>query len=109
MYEIAGRKFIKAVLELGGSNPGIVFEDADVNGIIDKIYTKRFMNCGQVCDALKRLIVHKSLFNQVVSKLKVIAESVIVGDPENKKTQMGPLVAKRQLELLESQVSWTNP
>lgn len=104
LYKIAGRKFIKAVLEMGGSNPGIVFEDADLNGIIDKIYTKRFMNCGQVCDALKRLTVHKSIFNQAVIKLKAIAESIIVGDPENKKTQMGPLVAKRQLDLLESQV-----
>lgn len=105
LYEIAGKKFIKSVLEMGGSNPGIVFEDADLNGIIDKIYTKRFMNCGQVCDALKRLLVHKSLFSQVVDKLKKIAESKIIGDPLNKNTNMGPLVAKRQLDLLESQVT----
>ena len=105
LYEIAGKKFVKAVLEMGGSNPAIIFEDVDINEIIDKIYIKRFMNCGQVCDALKRLIVHKSLFNQVVNKLKKMAESKIIGDPENTKTQMGPLVAKRQLELLESQIA----
>src|SRR3989338_11594893 len=105
LYEIAGKKFVKAVLEMGGSNPAIIFEDVDINEIIDKIYIKRFMNCCQVCDALKRLIVHKSLFNQVVNKLKKMAESKIIGDPENTKTQMGPLVAKRQLELLESQIA----
>ncbi len=104
LYQIAGKKFIKAVLEMGGSNPAIVFEDVEVNEIIDKIYAKRFMNCGQACDALKRLLVHKSLFNRVVKKLKEIAEAKVVGDPEDEKTEMGPLVAKRQLDLLESQV-----
>ncbi|MBI2641745.1 aldehyde dehydrogenase family protein [Candidatus Roizmanbacteria bacterium] len=104
LYEIAGKKFIKAVLEMGGSNPAIVFEDVNIEKVVNKIYTKRFQNCGQACDALKRLLVHKSLFHEVSQKLKKIAESVIVGDPEDEKTQMGPLVAKRQLDLLESQV-----
>lgn len=104
LYKKAGEKYIKAILEMGGSNPAIVFEDADINQIIDKLYAKRFGNCGQTCDALKRLLVHKSLFNKVVEKLKEMAEAKIVGEPEDKKTQMGPLVAKRQLDLLESQV-----
>ena len=104
LYEIAGKKFIKAILEMGGSNPGIVFPDANLKTIIPDIFEKRFMNCGQTCDALKRLIVHKSVFTKIVNQLKKLAESYIVGDPENPKTQMGPLVAKRQLELLESQV-----
>ncbi|OGK41554.1 hypothetical protein A3A46_01185 [Candidatus Roizmanbacteria bacterium RIFCSPLOWO2_01_FULL_37_13] len=103
LYEIAGKKFIKAVLEMGGSNPAIVFEDVNINEIVDKLYIKRFGNCGQTCDALKRLLVHKTLFDQVIRKLKEMAESKVVADPEDKKTQMGPLVAKRQLELLESQ------
>lgn len=104
LFEVAGKKYIKAILEMGGSNPAIVFEDSDINEIVDKLYIKRFMNCGQTCDALKRLLVHKSLFNKVVNKLKDMAESQVIGDPEDEKTQMGPLVAKRQLDLLESQV-----
>ena len=104
LYCKAGEKYIKAILEMGGSNPAIVFEDADVHEIVDKLYAKRFGNCGQTCDALKRLLVHKSLFKQIVGKLKKMAESRIVGDPEDPKTQMGPLVSKRQLDLLESQV-----
>ncbi|OGK08552.1 hypothetical protein A2767_05650 [Candidatus Roizmanbacteria bacterium RIFCSPHIGHO2_01_FULL_35_10] len=104
LYKKAGEKYIKAILEMGGSNPAVVFEDANINEIIDRLYAKRFGNCGQTCDALKRLLVHKSLFDKTVNKLKELAETRIVGDPENEKTQKGSLVAKRQLELLESQV-----
>ena len=105
LYEIAGKKFIKTALELGGSNPTVIFGDVDVDKIIDRLYIGRWMNCGQVCDALKRLIVHQSIFEEVVEKLKGRLEKVIVGDPEDKKTEIGSLVAKRQLELLELQVA----
>ena len=105
LYEIAGRKFIKAILEMGGSNPAIVFSDVNLDEIIEKIYIKRFLNCGQVCDALKRLIVHESIFDQVVERLKVLIETKKVSDPQNKQTDIGSLAAKRQLELLESQVA----
>lgn len=104
LYEMAGKKYIKTVLEMGGSNPAIVFEDAKGEQIIDKLYDARFFNCGQVCDALKRLIVHQSVFQTVVQKLKEKVESKIVGDPEEPKTDIGSLVARRQLELLKSQV-----
>lgn len=104
LYKTAGKKFIKAILELGGSNPAVVFEDVDTETIMDKLYYKRFLNCGQVCDAVKRLIVHESIFNKTVNELKQLVESKKIGNPEDKKTDIGSLVAKRQLELLESQV-----
>ena len=104
LYKVAGEKFIKSILELGGSNPCIVFEDANVEKIISKIYAKRFKISGQTCDALKRLIVHNSIFNEVVKKLKIEIESKIIDNPENPETNMGSLVSKKQLTLLESQV-----
>lgn len=104
LYEIAGKKFVKSVLEMGGSNPGIVFDDVDIGEVVEKLYSQRFSNCGQVCDALKRLIVHQSIFDKLVESLKKVVESKLVGDPEDERTDIGPLVAKRQLELLESQV-----
>ena len=104
LYKIAGKKFIKAILEMGGSNPAIIFDDVDIDLIIEKIYTKRFLNCGQVCDAMKRLIVHQSIFNEVIEKFKKVVESKVMGDPENKNTDIGSLAAKRQVDLLESQV-----
>ncbi|MEK7544181.1 MAG: aldehyde dehydrogenase family protein [Patescibacteria group bacterium] len=105
LYEIAGKKFIKGIMELGGSNPAIVFDDVDIDTIIGTLYTGRFMNCGQVCDATKRLIVHESLFQRIVEKLKTRIASVKIGDPEDEVTELGSLVAKRQLELLEGQVA----
>ncbi len=104
IYKVAAQKFIKAILEMGGSNPGIIFADAEVDQFIDKIYSKRYLTCGQTCDSLKRLIVHESLFDEVVRKLKTKVESKKFGDPEDKETDIGSLVAERQAELLEAQV-----
>jgi len=100
LYKIAADKFIKVVLELGGSNPCIVFDNPD----IPLIYFERFSNCGQVCDAIKRLIVHESIFDEVVSGLAEIANKKVVGDSLDENTEMSSLVAKRQLDLLQEQV-----
>jgi succinate-semialdehyde dehydrogenase/glutarate-semialdehyde dehydrogenase len=104
LYKIAAEKFIKVILEMGGSNPAILFEDVHVPDIISDIYSKRFYNCGQVCDATKRLIVQESIFDEVVERLKTMTEEKVVGDPEDKQTGIGSLVAKRQLDLLQDQV-----
>lgn len=104
LYQVGAEKFIKVLLELGGSAPGIIFEDADVDSVLETIYNARFTNCGQMCDALKRLIVYESKVDEVVDKLKKLFENKKVGDPEDESTDIGPLVAKRQLALLESQI-----
>lgn len=104
LYQVGGEKFIKVVCELGGSAPGIVFADADLDEALEVIYFNRFTNCGQICDGLKRLIVHESIFDKVVEELRKKLESVKVGNAEDETTDLGPLVAKRQLELLEEQV-----
>lgn len=102
--ELAASCFIPTVMELGGSAPGIVFEDADIDDVIDYIYDMRFSNCGQMCDALKRLIVHESKFSEVVAKLSIVIKDKTLGDASDKQTDVGPLVAQRQLELLEDQM-----
>lgn len=104
LYELAGKKFIKATMELGGSAPGIIFEDADLDIAVESVCFNRLLNQGQCCDGLKRLIVHKSIFDEVIDKLKIVFEKKKIGDAQNKDTQIGPLVAKRQLDLLVAQV-----
>lgn len=104
VYEAATVKMIPALLEMGGSDPGIVFADADVPRIIDKIYEARFRNSGQICNALKRLIVHESRAEEVIGALAEVLNRKRLGDPEDRTTDIGPLCAKRQLELLQSQV-----
>jgi acyl-CoA reductase-like NAD-dependent aldehyde dehydrogenase len=104
LYKIAAEKFIKVILEMGGSSPAVLFEDVDIPDVIPEIYTGRFRNCGQSCNAVKRLIVHESIFDEVVKKLKEETEKKVIGDPSDEKTQLGSLVAKRQLDLLQNQV-----
>ncbi len=104
LYNVASKKLIKAILELGGSAPGIVMGDADVDNVLETIYFNRFINTGQACDALKRLIVHESRFDEVVKKLKTLIEAKKIGDAEDKDTEIGPLVNEKQLTLLETQV-----
>jgi len=105
LFDFAGKKQIKAILEMGGSNPTIIFDDVVVNDLIPKIYQERFYNCGQVCTSTKRLIVHRKIYDEVVEKLKTYINQIRVGDPLDKSTQLGPLAAVRQLNLLESQVN----
>lgn len=104
LYKVAAEKFIKAVMELGGSAPGIVFADANLDEVIETIYLNRFTNCGQMCDALKRLIVQENVFDEVVERLRKKLDTLKVGNPEDEETDIGPLVSKRQLETLEEQV-----
>ncbi len=103
LYQVGAEKFIKVLLELGGSAPGVIFEDADIDNVLESTYAAKFTNCGQVCDGLKRLIVHESRFSEVIEKLKNLIEKKIVGKPDDLKTDIGPLVAKRQLDLLKDQ------
>jgi succinate-semialdehyde dehydrogenase/glutarate-semialdehyde dehydrogenase len=104
LYQVGGEKFIKVVCELGGSAPGIVFADANLDEAIDLIYGNRFGNSGQMCDALKRLIVDKTIFDAVIQRLKKKLQSVKIGPAEEESTELGPLVAERQVQLLEEQV-----
>ena len=105
LYKIAAEKCIKALLEMWWSNPCIVFDDVDVADILPTIYTERFSNCGQVCDATKRLIVHTSIFNELVDQLKNLIATKKVGDPMSQNTDIGSLAAYKQQHLLQWQVA----
>lgn len=102
--EAAAKTSTRVLTEMGGSAPGIVFEDADVPKIIDTLYTMRFDNTGQYCDGLKRLLVHESKLDEVLAALKKVNATKKVGDALDENTDIGPLVAKRQLDLLKEQV-----
>lgn len=104
LYQVAAQKFIKIVLELGGSAPGVVFNDVEIDKVVERIYAERFSNCGQSCDALKRLIVHEDIVEEVTTKLKKIIETKKVANPSDESTDIGPLVAKRQVEVLQEQI-----
>lgn len=103
IYKKCGEKFIKAVCEMGGSSAGIVFADCDLESTLNNVYVGRFLNCGQVCSAIKRLFVEKSIYNTFVKKLVERIKVVKVGNPLED-NNLGPLVSRKQLQLLEGQV-----
>lgn len=103
IYAKCGRKFIKGIMEMGGSSPGIVFTDCDLETTLEQLYWARFLCNGQVCSAIKRLFVEKSLLRTVVDRLKERLINTRVGDPLTD-VDFGPLVAKEQLDLLIAQV-----
>src|SRR5581483_412160 len=105
LNQIAAQKFIPALLELGGSAAGIVFEDADITMAVESIYFNRFVNSGQSCDGLKRLLVHKNKYDEVVQKLNDIVLTKKIGPAHDSLTDIGPLVAERQVVYLERQVA----
>lgn len=105
LYQVAAKKFIPVLLELGGSAPGIVCQDADLAKAVESIYIHRFINSGQTCDGLKRLLVHASIFDETVDRLKNLVLTKKVGDASDVSTDIGPLVAERHVVSLEQQVA----
>jgi aldehyde dehydrogenase (NAD+) len=87
----------KVSLELGGKSPNIVFEDADVEAAVRGSFNAIFYNTGQCCTAGSRLLVHKSVHDQVVEKLVDRAKKLTPGDPLDPKTRVGPVISEEQL------------
>jgi succinate-semialdehyde dehydrogenase/glutarate-semialdehyde dehydrogenase/succinyl-CoA reductase len=92
----------ECVLELGGSDPFIVCEDADVEKASNGAVKGRFINCGQSCIASKRFIVSKKIANEFIEKFAQKSEKLKVGDPLSDDTDMGPLVNAEGLNKIDS-------
>lgn len=85
-------------LELGGKSPMVVFEDADIDRVVQATRNSIFFNSGQVCSAGSRLYVHESIHDEVVAAIAERAKSMKIGDPLDPKTRMGPLISEKQRE-----------
>lgn len=101
---IAGRELKKTVLELGGSDPFIVLEDADLPACVATSATARMINAGQSCIAAKRFIVVEPMVRRFEEQQVAIMKSLKVGDPLDEKNQVGPLARMDLLEELDTQV-----
>lgn len=91
----------KTVLELGGSDPFIVCEDADIEKATTGAVKGRFINCGQSCIASKRFIVDKRIADQFTEEFVQKAEKLRVDDPFLEDTDMGPVVNAKSLENID--------
>jgi acyl-CoA reductase-like NAD-dependent aldehyde dehydrogenase len=102
--ELAAAGLKKCVLELGGSDPFIVLEDADLIQTAHLAAQSRLLNTGQSCIAAKRFIVVKEVAEKFTNLFVQNTEAEVVGDPMNSKTSVGPLVREGQREMLVKQV-----
>ncbi len=104
VMEVAGPQIKRITLELGGSDPMIVCEDADVATAAKMADTGRFFNCGQMCLGVKRLFVHDSIYDAFVDQLRGILEKKTVGPGTERSSRMGPLHLAYQRQEIEEQV-----
>ena len=102
--EVAGKNLKKVVLELGGSDPFIVLDGADVDGVVKAAARGRMGNCGQACNAPKRMIVVDSLYDEFVEKLSGAIEKMGTGDPLEEDTKIGPLSSQSAADGLLEQI-----
>lgn len=102
--ELAAKGLKKCVLELGGSDPFIVLEDADLDQCVPQAVRSRLLNTGQSCIAAKRFIVVKEIADEFTELFVRNTKKEVVGDPMDPKTTVGPLVREVQRQLLTRQV-----
>ncbi len=94
----------KVALELGGKNPNIVFDDADLALAVDYALNGVFFHAGQICSAGARVLVQNGIYDQFVKALKLRMERIVIGNGFDEKTQMGPLISADHLAKVESYV-----
>ncbi|AVH59749.1 MULTISPECIES: aldehyde dehydrogenase family protein [Streptomyces] len=105
-----GSALLKRVtLELGGKSPNIVFADADIEAAASAAPVSFLDNSGQDCCARTRILVQRSAYDRFLELLTPAIESVVVGDPADEQTQMGPLISRAQLERVRSYVDADAP
>lgn len=103
--EAAGKAIKKTVLELGGSDPFIVMPSADVDAAAKMAVTARAINNGQSCIAAKRFIVHEAIADRFTEQFVEGMRALVVGDPMDEKTNVGPLATKQIRDDLHDQVT----
>jgi aldehyde dehydrogenase (NAD+) len=91
-------------LELGGKSPFIVFDDADLDSVVEGVVDAIWFNQGQVCCAGSRLLVHEGIANDLTARLRARMEKLRVGSPLDKSMDIGAIVAPSQLERIQSLV-----
>ncbi|MDP6968775.1 MAG: aldehyde dehydrogenase family protein [Gammaproteobacteria bacterium] len=94
----------RVVLELGGKSPNIIFADADLPAAVQFSAEACFSNAGQTCDAPTRLLVERSVYEQVKAGLIEAANNTRVGDPMQAGEHIGPVVNQRQFELIQGMI-----
>lgn len=89
-------------LELGGKSPVVVYEDADIDNVVNGVTSAIFAASGQSCAAGSRLLLQRGIYDAVLERLVERTKSIVIGDPMGEEVHMGPLATKRQRERIEA-------
>lgn len=100
----AGGTLKKVSLELGGKNPQVVFPDADLEGAADAIVFGIYFNAGECCNSGSRVIVHKSVAEEITERVVALSRKVPFGDPLHPDTRVGAIVSKGHLQKIDGYV-----
>ena len=103
--EICGSRIAKVALELGGKSANIILEDADFERAVSDGVSKAFLNSGQTCSALTRMLVPRSRLEEAELIAASTAEKMTVGDPFARSTRLGPLVSQAQWDRVQRYIS----
>ena len=103
----ASLNIIPVTLELGGKSPQIVFSDADINKALPYLLMAGLQNAGQTCSASSRILIHKNIYKEVENKLIEAYEKLTIG-PAIDDFDLGPLISKRQVEVVNKFLSLGN-
>ena len=102
---IVGARMGKTLFELGGNNAGIVCPSADIDLAIKAITFSAAGTSGQRCTSMRRLFVHEDIFEACVERLKTSFDNLVIGDPNNPSTQLGPLISENSYEEMQASLS----
>ena len=95
---------VHCALEHGGAAPVIVQNDANIDKLIPSLLKGGYYHAGQVCVSVQRVYVHESILDEVLKKFTPQVKKLIVGDPLDKKTEVGPLISSKEVDRVESWV-----
>jgi succinate-semialdehyde dehydrogenase / glutarate-semialdehyde dehydrogenase len=98
---LAGKYLKPTTLELGGSDPFIVLDDADISQCIESAFSSRLTNCGQTCIAAKRFLIHASLLADFTEGIRLKVKELSLGDPRLPTSTLSPMASRHGAELLD--------
>ena len=98
----AAERAVPAVVELGGKSAAVVLPDADIDKVVNATKVGIFSQAGQICSAMSRMIVHKSIKDEVLDKLSELAKSIKVGPGNEEGVDLTPVISEEQLQKVEN-------
>jgi acyl-CoA reductase-like NAD-dependent aldehyde dehydrogenase len=102
--QVAARRLLPVLLELGGKDPMLVLDDADIDVASSAAVWGAFVNAGQACLSVERCYVHRSLYADFLAACATKTQKLRVGNGMNPETDVGPMIHERQLRIVEAQI-----